>query len=166
MRRQQFAGKGTKQKGTFPSDISSFFSITYTVYTVVVHIQFLKYLCAGTVAVGVNLSVLYVLTEYAHIYYLYSAVCSFLISFCVSFVLQKYWTFRDTTRERVHSQALLYLSVQVTNLALNTTLLYALVTYLHIWYMLSQAIVSLVLATGIFFINKFIIFKKTSVTLN
>jgi dolichol-phosphate mannosyltransferase len=114
----------------------------------------------GGIVVAVNLSVLYALTEYAHIYYLVSAICSFVIAFCVSFVLQKYITFKDGNHERLHRQIIAYLFIQLTNLLLNTTFLYVFVTYLHIWYILSQIIISFVLAVIVFFINKKIIFIK------
>ena len=126
------------------------------------HRQFIKYLLVGALVVAVNLSVLYALTEFVHIFYLLSAVCAFAVSFVVSFILQKYWTFRDSSRKSVHRQAALYLFVQLVNLSLNTGLLYVFVTYLHVWYILSQALISLLLAIGIFAINKLFIFNRTS----
>ena len=125
------------------------------------HWQFLRYLIAGGFAVAVNLTVLYCLTEFVHIYYLVSAVCAFLVSFCVSFVLQKFWAFRDANRENVHHQMFFYLLLQLANVSLNTALLYLSVTYLHVWYLLAQAIISLLLAIGIYVINRQFIFKTT-----
>lgn len=123
------------------------------------HFQFIKYLLAGSVVVAVNLSVLYTLTEFFHIYYLLSAIGAFLVSFGVSFVLQKYWTFNDTRNEGMHRQAAFYFLVQLCNVSLNTGLLYVFVTYLHIWYVASQAFISFLLAVVIFFVNRYMVFK-------
>lgn len=123
------------------------------------HKQFLKYLLVGGVVVVVNLTSLYVLTEFGHIYYLLSTVGAFLVAFSVSFVLQKFWTFEDVSRDHLHRQLPLYLLLQLANVSLNTSLMYMFVEYLHVWYLLSQAIISLILAVGIFFINKKYIFS-------
>lgn len=122
------------------------------------HIRIVKYLFAGGFATGLNLLLLYCFTEFLHIYYLLSAVGAFLVSFAFSFILQKYWTFKNRSINRARSQAAKYFLMQVSNLALNTTLLYTLVEYGHIWYIFAQAIVSLVLAIVTFFISQRFIF--------
>jgi len=125
------------------------------------HLQIIKYLLAGGIAVAVNLSTLYSLTEFLHIYYLVSAVIAFCISFICSFTLQKFWTFRDHSVDRAGSQLSKYLLMQIINVTLNTTLLYILVEYAHIWYIFSQTIISLMLAVGTFFISRRYIFTST-----
>ncbi len=126
--------------------------------------QVFRFLIAGGTAFAVNIVALYVLTEFLHIYYLISTVGAFLVAFLVSFFLQKFWTFREHSRDNLHVQLPLYLGMQVVNLALNAALMYALVEYLHIWYILSQTIITLVLSVIIFFINKMYIFKPRGVS--
>ena len=125
--------------------------------------QVLKYLIAGGSAFAVNIVTLYVLTDVLHVYYLLSTVGAFLTSFGVSFVLQKVWTFRELSRDNLHVQLPLYLLMQLTNLGLNTMLMYVFVEYLHLWYILSQAIIAILIAIATFFINKAYIFKQRSV---
>ncbi|MDO8552913.1 MAG: GtrA family protein [bacterium] len=127
------------------------------------HQQIFKFLIAGGFAFAVNIVVLYVLTDIFDIYYLVSTVVAFLISFLVSFVLQKFWTFQDASKDNLHLQLPLYLSMQVANLGLNASLMYAFVEYLHLWYILSQVIISLVLAVIAFIINKKYIFKPQDI---
>ncbi|MCR4281293.1 MAG: GtrA family protein [Candidatus Kaiserbacteria bacterium] len=126
------------------------------------HQQIFRYLIAGGLAFAVNIIVLYVLTDVLHVYYLFSTVAAFLVSFLVSFTLQKFWTFQDNSRDQLHLQLPLYLTMQVVNLGLNTALMYALVEYLHIWYILSQTIITTILAVIVYIINKKYIFKQTS----
>ena len=123
--------------------------------------QFCKFLIAGAFVVLINLMVLYALTDLAHIYYLLSTVLAFLVAFCVSFFVQKNWTFKDRSRDRLHKQLPFYLGVQLVNLGCNTILMYVFVEYLHIWYLLSQAIIAFFLAMIVYFINKAFIFKTS-----
>jgi len=63
-------------------------------------------------------------------------------------------------------QAGIYLALHVTNLALNTALLYAFVTYLHFWYLFSQVVISLLLAIVVFFINRHFIFRGSALRMS
>ena len=122
--------------------------------------QFVRFCIAGGFAFTVNLAVLYTLTDILHIYYLLSTVGAFLVSLAVSFTLQKFWTFRDRSREHLHIQLPLYVGMQVASVSVNAALMYVFVEYLHVWYLFSQAIISFGLAVIIFFINKSYIFKE------
>jgi putative flippase GtrA len=123
------------------------------------HEQIFKFLIAGGIAFAINIVVLYALTDILHIYYLISTVLAFLVAFLVSFFLQKFWTFREHSRGNLHVQLPLYLGMQIVNLGLNTGLMYMLVEYVHIWYILSQAIITTILAVIVYVINKKYIFK-------
>ena len=117
-----------------------------------------KYLVSGGTAACVNLGTLYLLTEYAHIYYLQSAVLSFILAFFVSFFLQKFWTFQDMRKEVVHWQMMWYLSLSLINLLINTLLIYTLVEYVHLWYLMAAVVSGALLAVSNFFIYKHVIF--------
>ncbi len=126
------------------------------------HQQVLRFLITGGIAFSVNITVLYCLTSILGVYYLISTVIAFLASFSVSFLFQKFWTFQDASKDNLHVQLSLYLTLQVMNLALNTGLMYAFVEYLHIWYIFSQVIIALGLAVISFLVNKEYIFKRSS----
>lgn len=125
--------------------------------------QVLKFLVAGGLALATNLFVLYICTDILHIYYMVSTVVAFAIAFNVSFILQKFWTFKDPSKGNMHIQLPLYLGVQLMNMALNALLMYVFVEYLHVWYILSQTIIALMIAVSTFFINKVYIFKPQGV---
>ena len=127
------------------------------------HLQIIKYLVVGGFVVVVNLSTLYTFTDIFGIHYLISTVCAFLVSFCVSFFLQKSWTFsnREVSSIGITRQMTLYLCLQASCLALNTSLMYVFVEYMGLWYIASQAIISLIIAIGAFFISRNFIFKST-----
>ncbi len=124
------------------------------------HYQIIKYIFVGGGVVTINVSLLYSLTEFLHFHYLVSALISFFVAFLFSFFLQKFFTFRDDSRNRVASQMARYLSLQIANLCANMTLLYALVEYLRIWYILAELVVALGLAVVTFLISRRFIFLE------
>ena len=120
--------------------------------------QFFKFLVTGCTALVVNLSFLYLFTEILKIHYLISSVFSFFLAVTVSFTLQKFWTFKSA-KKNIYFEASSFLVMQiVVNLFLNTALLYIFVDYLHLWYILSQVLISLGLAVITFFTSKKYIF--------
>lgn len=117
-----------------------------------------KFVIAGSSAAGAQLLVLYILTDIFGMWYLFSAVCAFIVAVLVSFSSHKWWTFRDRHRESMHRQFTLYLAIQITNLILNIAFIYILVDILGVWYLVSQAIISLILAVVSFLLYKYKIF--------
>ena len=122
--------------------------------------QILKFIISGGTTALFGLTVLYVLTDFFGLWYLLSAVLAFIVGFFISFSLQKLWTFKDKRQDQVYRQLSLYLSVALTNLVLNTALMYLFVDVFGVWYMLAQVIVDLVIAAESFLMYKFIVFKK------
>lgn len=122
-----------------------------------------RYLIAGGTAAATNLVLLYVFTSLMGIWYLMSAVFAFIIAFVVSFLLQKFWTFTDGSTEKWKSQAMVYLIVTSTNLGLNTLLMYVAVDVFGVHYMLSQFIISGLIACESYFVYQIFVFKKKGV---
>lgn len=118
-----------------------------------------KFIISGGVATFTDLALLYVLTNYAGYWYLFSAILAFIAAFFVSFFLQKFWTFRDNGREKMYSQMTRYFIVGSINLAINTLGMYLVVDIFGIWYLLAQIIVSAVIAFESFLIYKYAIFN-------
>lgn len=126
----------------------------------------IKYIIAGSTAAGVDLTILYGLTEWVGLYYLLSATLAFIIAFFVSFNLQKFWTFKDNRRVGIHRQMTIYFLNGIINLNLNALFMYLLVDYVHIMYILAQIITSIFLAFTSFMVYRFVIFKKKNERLN
>lgn len=127
------------------------------------HWQVFKFLVAGSFAFGVNIAALYIFTDILGVYYITSTVLAFLIAFSVSFTLQKFWTFEDRSKDRLHEQLPLYLAMQVASVSINAALMYIFVEYFHVWYIFSQMIISLAIAVIVFFLNKKYIFKTQEI---
>ena len=85
---------------------------------------------------------------------------AFMISFIVSFSLQKYWAFDSHGKEHLHVQFALYLGIAFVNLNINGWAMHILVNHYKIWYLLAQVIVSGCIGLESFLTYKFIIFRN------
>lgn len=120
----------------------------------------LRYFVAGIIGASSNIGLLYMFTDILGIWYLKSSVLAFAIAFVVSFLLQKFWTFKDGNIDQMHHQAALYFLVAILGLGFNTGLMFSLVDILQIWYILAQIIAGGCIMIFNFLMYKFVIFKK------
>lgn len=120
----------------------------------------IKYVIAGGTAATVDLGLLYLLTDIAGFHYLVSATLAFVVAFVVSFTLQKFWTFGDETRDRMHVQATVYFVIAVANVGINAGLMYLFVSVFGIWYFLAQIIAGAAIACYNFLIYRRFVFHK------
>lgn len=118
-----------------------------------------KYMVSGGAATLANLAVLFVLAEYLGVHYLIASVIAFSSSIAVSFIMQKFWTFGDASTDGIHVQFFWYLAVVLSNLALNTALVYVLVEWLSVWYLLAQLVAGAVIAVISFFLYHNFVFR-------
>jgi len=116
----------------------------------------LRYLISGSVAAAIDLCVLYLFTEFLEIWYLLSAILAFIIAFIFSFILQKYWTFADHSHDKIQSQLLIYLTIALINLGLNTLGIFILVHYFVFHYLFAQIIVSAIIAVESYFVYHYV----------
>ena len=122
--------------------------------------KIIRFLFSGAVGAGTNLLILFVLTHYLGLYYVVSVIISFIIATTVSFIMQKYWTFQDNSKEVIHNQALIFTIVSGINLIINTAIVYSFVEFAHFHYLIGQIFASIIVAFESFFIYKIFIFKK------
>jgi putative flippase GtrA len=123
------------------------------------HKKIFKYIFSGGTAAVVNLSVLFILTDFLGFWYLFSTTIAYVSAFAVSFCFQKFWTFKDMSVEKIHSQITLYLIIGFINLGVNAGLMYILVDWIKVWYFLAQIFVSGSIAVFTFFLYRNLIFK-------
>jgi putative flippase GtrA len=119
-----------------------------------------RFLISGGAAAGTNLFILYAVTEWFGIWYLLSSVIAFIIAFFVSFVLQKYWTFKDHSTDMIHRQMVIYFAYALLGVLVNTLFVYIFVEIFGIHYFVAQFISSGLIAIANFFVYRFFIFKE------
>jgi len=123
-----------------------------------------RYIIVGLISIGTNLFFIYLITEVFKVWYIYSSVISYVIAFMTSFLLQKLWTFKDSSWERGHMQAFSYSIIALVTFVSNITILYVLTEYLNIWYLASQIVSLGIVAFMSFLLNKTFTFNTTTLS--
>ncbi|NCN22315.1 GtrA family protein [Candidatus Falkowbacteria bacterium] len=122
--------------------------------------SFLKFLLAGTFSSALDILFLFILHGLFNVGLVLSTSLAFVIVFCVSFFLQKRWTFRQFSHKHTGRQLTVYLANSFLGLNLNGILMHLLVVRFGFWYILSQIVVNLVIGLYNFFIYKYLIFRQ------
>lgn len=131
------------------------------------HKLIIRYLIVGSIGASVNIFSLYILTSMIGIWYIISAICSFIASLIVAFFLHKFWAFKDPLfiKRHVLRQTILYTASSTSLLTLNILFLYILVDFFEMWYLLAQFFSLGTVAVVSFMFNKAVTFKKIDIAI-
>ncbi len=121
--------------------------------------QFIKYCAGGGLAFVTDAGLLFIFTEYGHLWYLISATFSFLIAAVVNYSFQYFVTFKDN-RGQIKKQFTLFVIIAAVGLAINNSLLYIQVEWFGLWYMLAKVIAAVIVLIWNFMMNKYYTFKS------
>jgi len=113
--------------------------------------EFFKFSFVGGIGTLVNITILYLLTERVGIYYMLSAISSFVIAMTSNFLLNKLWTFKESIKSDIGKKYLQFGLVGVSALLINLFFLYIFTEIFGIYYIISQ-----ILAIGIALIVNFL----------
>ena len=114
--------------------------------------QAAKYYAVGASGVLVNLGLLFYLTEYVGLWYFLSYTLAISASITSNFILNKFWTFRDSVNsQRTIVMYVKFASVSFLGMAIQLGSVYFLVESLSVYYMLA-ALISISIAGAINFI--------------
>lgn len=119
-----------------------------------------RYVISGGTSAAINLATLSLLYYVFNIYYIFASIVAFIVSFFISLVLHKFWTFEDKSTHGVHKQAGKYLISSILGLIINTTILYICVDLVHMYVFLGQIIAGVLTASVTFFISRDHIFNQ------
>ena len=120
-----------------------------------------KYVISGGTATIVNLGLIFVFTDFFQMWYVLSAALAYAGAFVISFTLQKFWTFQNTSVEKIHSQFAVYVGLGIFNMVLNAGLIYLIVESTGIHYLLAQIGIGIFIACWSFFFYR-VLFRKTT----
>jgi len=113
--------------------------------------EFFKFAFVGLIGTFVNIIMLYLLTEGMSIYYMLSAVISFIVAMTSNFILNKIWTFNEKIKVGMGKKYMQFSLVSIFSLAVNLIFLYLFTEVFGIYYLISQ-----VLSIGITLIINFL----------
>jgi putative flippase GtrA len=98
----------------------------------------IRFLIGGSVAATVTIGTVFILTEVYDVWYLFAAITGSSFAICINFILQKFWTFRETTLTRAHTQTAHFFLVNIGNLILNAVLMVFFVEVVGLWPVFAQ----------------------------
>ena len=127
-------------------------------------LQFFRNALVGSFAFVLELGLMYLLTECAHVYYLWSSVFSSLCAGGINYLLSTIWVFNQSKVKNKPLEFILFTAIGALGLLLNVFFLWILTDCMGIYYMFSKVIAMILVFTLIFFIRKYVLFttKKTS----
>ncbi len=120
-------------------------------------IQMFKFGLIGISNTVIDFSVYLVLTRFFIFWrenYLYANIIAMLIAATWSFVWNKYWTFKNSSRN-ASLQYIKFIAINIAGLALNTFILYIFVEFFNLPDLWGKAIGVIVVFFWGFFINKY-----------
>lgn len=120
--------------------------------------QILRFGIVGGGAFLIDSALLYILTEYLHVYVLISSVISFIVSLIFNYVLSVFWVF-DVTKKQTIKDVLLFAFLSTIGLGINQIVMYLGVEVFHIYYMLCKIISTFIVMVYNFITRKIFIEK-------
>ena len=123
----------------------------YLAYKKEIVLEFFKFALVGLVGTCVNIILLYLFTEYLGIYYIFSALFSFVFTVTLNFFLNKMWTFREKISYKTKDLYVKFFTVSIFSFLVSLFFLYIFTEFMNIYYIISQ-----VMAIGISLIINFI----------
>jgi putative flippase GtrA len=119
-----------------------------------------RYLTSGLIALLTNVLLLYLCVDVFAFWYLAGSTIAFIGTIFVSFILQKFWTFREPSKGELPKQLASYSALAVANIGVNVVLMYFLVSIWGMHHLLAQILSSGTIAVYGFVIYKFFIFTS------
>ena len=124
-------------------------------------LQFFRYLFVGGIATIVDWGILFLLTDFAHIYHLVSAVIAFIAGLITNFVLSKLLVFKaNEARVNVVNEFISYAVIGVIGLGITELIMYILTDLNNVHYMISKIIATVIVLAWNYLARKMIIYKK------
>jgi len=103
-------------------------------------VEFIKFSFLGFFGVFIGFCVLFTLTNFFGIWYIFSSLAGEIANYFISFYVHKFWTFQDKERERTKRELAWYFLVIVSYFLVNTSLMYLLTDIIRIQYLWSKLI--------------------------
>ena len=129
--------------------------------------RIIKFIIVGSLSALISFSVLYSLTEWLRLWYVISAILSFIVSACFNFLVNKFWTFGSASRGlAAYHQLLKFFTVYISGLTINTVLIYAFTEFSGLDYRLSWVVATGLVTFWNFGLSQFWTFRPINEPLN
>ena len=128
--------------------------------------KFILFAIAGGTSALSNFLIYFILLKVFHMSYMASSVIAFILSIFVGFYMQKFVTFKDSSKSSWKKQAITFFLISFGNLFINVVLMVFFVEKLHIDKLFSKILTLGILACWNFFVYKNFVFNNKKVPQN
>lgn len=121
--------------------------------------QFCRYTVVGGAAFMLDAGILWLLTEYGKLYYLWSAALAFVAGLAVNYLLCRCWVFSLRTYQCAATEFSLFAGIGLLGLGGNELLLWFFTQQWGCYYLYSKMLAAVCIFCGNFYLRKMILFQ-------
>jgi putative flippase GtrA len=122
-------------------------------------VQYVRSFVAGGLATVLDMTILFLLTEYAGLHYLLSAAAGFLFGVVILYIINVTWIFERKNKISRQQEFLLFGAISIVGLLCNEGIIFFVVDVLGLWYMIAKLISTVVVFSFNFILRKKILFS-------
>ena len=122
--------------------------------------QIIKFGFVGVTAFVIDAGLLFLLTEFCGIHYLISGMISFTASVIYNYILSVKWVFDAKKDANKTQEFIVFIVLSVIGLGINQLFMWLFVDMMHIYYMLSKIIATVIVMVYNFITRKIFLEKK------
>lgn len=123
-------------------------------------LQFVRYVFVGGIATVADWGTLFVLTDFAHIYHMVSAIIAFAVGLIVNFLLSKLLVFKaNEARVNVVMEFVSYTIIGIIGLGITELIMFLFTNCWSLHYMLSKVIATVIVLAWNYLARKLFIYK-------
>ena len=124
-----------------------------------IFIQLFRYTFVGGVAFIADFGSLYLLTDLAGVYYLYSAAIAFVIGLTINYVFSILWVFKSRSVKNKSIEFMIFAIIGLVGLGMNELIIWFSTERLSIYYLHSKLISTAIVYFWNFLARKYILYK-------
>lgn len=123
-------------------------------------IQLIRYFISGGVAFVVDASLLYILTEWGGLHYMWSTVISYSVGLVITYLFSIFWVFDHRSVNNKAIEFSVFALIGVMGLGLTSLLMWLFTSKMGLFYLLSKIITTVLVFIWNFVAKKFLLFNK------
>ena len=127
-----------------------------------IFLQFFRYIFVGGASFLIDFFLLYFFSDFCGIYYLISAILSFIISLLFNYLISTRWVFNQNNIDNFVVEFNLFLLIGIVGLIFTEIILYLCTDILGIYYLLSKIISAAIVLFWNFLARRFMFYGNVS----